>query len=149
MVIRSCVVRSAAELADLLRSSGKKLTPQRLSIIALLDGNDGHPTAEALHAEATKVLPTLSLKTVYTVLHELADLGEVSLLDVGTGATRFDPNTSAHHHLVCTLCGRIRDIQVEYPGLQPPADQRQGFVLGVAEVVFRGQCGQCVAPVAA
>lgn len=51
----------------------------------------------------------------------------------------------AHHHLVCTSCGRVRDVHVGTAGLEPPDDQRQGFVLGAAEVVFRGQCGPCAA----
>jgi len=142
-------MKTAAEVADLLRAQGKHLTPQRLRIISLLDGNDDHPTAEALHAEATKTLPTLSLKTVYTVLHELADLGELSLLDIGTGATRFDPGRGVHHHLVCKSCGRVRDVHVDFSELQPPDDQRQGFVLGFAEVVFRSMCGDCAASAAA
>jgi len=39
-------------------------TPHPLAVITLLDGNPDHPTPEAVHTEATKVLPTLSLKAV-------------------------------------------------------------------------------------
>ena len=52
-------------------------------------------------------METISLKTVYQTLNELAALGEVAALDVGTGTTRFDPNVEeCHHHLVCSLAGR-------------------------------------------
>ena len=47
-------------------------------------------------------MATISLKTVYQTLHDLAELGEITSLDVGTGRTRFDPNVDhPHHHLVC------------------------------------------------
>ena len=37
-------------------------------------------------------MATISLKTVYQTLNDLAELGEIAALDVGTGRTRFDPN---------------------------------------------------------
>jgi Fe2+ or Zn2+ uptake regulation protein len=138
-------MESGTGLVERLRSSGRKLTPQRLLIASLLEGNDAHPTAEAVWEQAKPSMPTLSLKTVYSVLHELAALGELQLLDVGTGATRFDPSTGDHHHLVCTGCGKVRDLRVTFPGLELSADLRQGFTVGQAEVVFRGRCADCAA----
>jgi Fur family ferric uptake transcriptional regulator len=138
-------MESGTGLVERLRASGRKLTPQRLLIASLLEGNAEHPTAEAIWDRARPSMPTLSLKTVYSVLHELAALGELQLLDVGTGATRFDPSTGDHHHLVCTECGKVRDLHVTFQGLELPADQRQGFSVGEAEVVFRGRCADCAA----
>ena len=138
-------MESGTALVERLRSSGRKLTPQRMLVASLLDGNDEHPTAETVWALARTTMPTLSLKTVYSILHELAALGEVQLLDVGTGATRFDPTTSDHHHLVCTACGKVRDLHVSFDGLEVPATAAQGFVVGQADVVFRGRCADCAA----
>ena len=56
-------------------------------------------------------VPTISLKTVYQTVHDLEALGEVGLLDLGTGSVRVDPNVEhRHHHLVCTSCGLVRDV---------------------------------------
>ena len=61
-----------------------------------------HPTAESVHAAARAEMETISLKTVYQTLNELAAMGEIAALDLGTGMTRFDPNVEGvHHHLVC------------------------------------------------
>jgi Fur family ferric uptake transcriptional regulator len=145
VVIDSPAMDPGTTLVDRLRTSGRKCTPQRLLVASLIDGNDEHPTAEAVWAMARTSMPTLSLKTVYSILHELAALGELQLLDVGTGATRFDPATSDHHHLVCTECGKVRDLHVSFDGLDLPASAAQGFVVGQAEVVFRGRCADCAA----
>jgi Fe2+ or Zn2+ uptake regulation protein len=136
-------VKSPEELTALFRSRGLKVTPQRQCIFRVLHGNDGHPTADAVYATARSKMPTISLKTVYQTLNDLAEMGELQLLDLGTGSGRFDPNTDAHHHLVCMRCGRVRDLYADFGGLSVPARLRQGFTLGTAEVVFRGVCADC------
>ena len=50
-----------------------------------------------------------------------------SQLDLGTGSARFDPNLDAHHHLVCTGCGKVRDLDVDFPTCTVPPAGRQGF----------------------
>jgi Fe2+ or Zn2+ uptake regulation protein len=136
-------VKSPAELTELFRSRGLKITPQRQCIFRVLHGNDTHPTAESVYAAARAEMPSISLKTVYSTLNDLAAMGELQQLDLGTGGRRFDPNTDAHHHLVCVRCGKVRDLYAEFPGLQVPEKERQGFTVGSAEVVFRGLCADC------
>jgi Fur family peroxide stress response transcriptional regulator len=136
-------MKAPAELADLFRARGLKVTPQRECIFRILNGNQSHPTAEAVFAVAHRQMPTMSLKTVYQTLNELSDLGELQALDLGTGSTRFDPNIDSHHHLVCTRCGLVRDLYAELAGLDLPPGKRQGFRVGSAEVVFRGVCAEC------
>jgi Fe2+ or Zn2+ uptake regulation protein len=89
-------------------------------------------------------MPNVSLKTVYQTLNDLADLGAISVLDVGTGSARFDPNVeTTHHHLVCRSCGKVRDMAADFPGLKVSRRATQGFEVDSAEVVFRGLCEEC------
>jgi len=137
-------VRTPDELTDVFRGSGRKVTAQRQCIFRILHGDETHPSAEAIHAAAVREMETISLKTVYQTLYDLAELGEVTALDVGTGATRFDPNVEdPHHHLVCRRCGSVRDVVVDFPELALPRGTDLGFEVGSAEVVFRGLCPQC------
>ncbi len=137
-------VRPPDELTDLFRSSGRKVTAQRQCIFRILEGDETHPSAEAVHARAVGEMATISLKTVYQTLHDLADMGEIATLDVGTGRTRFDPNVDdRHHHLVCRSCGSVRDLVVDFPGLEIPEGADLGYEVDAAEVVFRGMCPEC------
>jgi len=136
-------VQSPAALTDLFRARGLKVTPQRQRIFAVLDGSDVHPTAEAVFAAARATMPTLSLKTVYQTLNDLASMGEIQLLDLGTGSTRFDPNIAPHHHLVCSTCGKVRDVDATFADLTVPSGHWPGFTITGAEVVFRGTCDTC------
>lgn len=137
-------MKSADELTELFRASGRKVTAQRQCIFRVLEGDVSHPTAEAVYEAARRELSTLSLKTVYQTLNDLAALGEVAALDLGTGTTRFDPNVEGtHHHLVCRRCGKVRDLHVDYSGVTVPPGADDGFEVGEAEVVFRGLCSEC------
>jgi Fe2+ or Zn2+ uptake regulation protein len=137
-------VRTPEQLTALFRSQGRKVTPQRQCIFGVLQGDVTHPTAESVHAAARTRMETISLKTVYQTLNELAAMGEVSALDLGTGTTRFDPNVeSVHHHLVCRSCGNVRDLHADFSFLRVPEGSDEGFELGAGEVVFRGLCGDC------
>ena len=135
-------MQTPAQLTDAFRRNGLKVTPQRELVFRILHGNDAHPTAEAVYAVAREAMPTISLKTVYQVLHDLADLGELQMLDVGTGAARFDPNVDGHQHLVCNACGTVRDVFVA-PELTVPSEQAHGFEVTSSEVIFRGTCAAC------
>lgn len=130
-------------MVKLFRERGLKVTPQRVCIFEVLWGVETHPTAEAVYAEARTRMPTMSLKTVYQTLNDLALMGQIQQLDVGTGSSRFDPNVDSHHHLVCNRCGKVRDLYADYTSVAVPPGATQGFTVGPAEVVFRGLCQTC------
>jgi Fe2+ or Zn2+ uptake regulation protein len=137
-------MRSEAELTELFHEAGLRVTPQRQAIFRLLQGDATHPTVEALFDRARTEMPALSLKTVYQTVHDLEALGELHVLDLGTGSVRVDPNVEdEHHHLVCTACGRVRDLPVAYDDLQVPARYRRGFTVDDVVVIFRGRCEEC------
>lgn len=133
----------ATVLERRFRQHRRRLTPQRALICRLLDGNTDHPSAEALHRRATSQMPTLALRTVYAVLHELVEMGAVQSLDLGTGSTRYDPNPRRHHHAVCSRCGRVYDVDIPVGPIELPPDQRQGFWVRGVDLIFRGICRAC------
>ncbi len=137
-------MESPEELTDLFRAHGRKITAQRRCIFRALQGDVSHPSAERVYERVRREMPNVSLKTVYQTLNDLADLGVIAALDVGTGSTRFDPNVeTTHHHLVCRSCGKVRDLAVDLPGLGVPRRAALGFAVDSAEVVFRGLCAEC------
>jgi len=136
-------VRPVDEMVDAYRNSGRKVTPQRLAVMSAVQGNAGHPTAEAVHATVTATMPTVSLRTVYSVLGELVELGELRQLDLGTGSSRFDPKVEPHHHLVCDDCGTVHDVAVDHPEVQPVSQPDANFSIRSTDIVFRGRCGRC------
>jgi Fe2+ or Zn2+ uptake regulation protein len=134
------------ELTTRFRAEVLRVTPQRQAIFRLLHGVDSHPTVESLYESAREEMPTISRKTVYQTVHDLEAMGEVELLDLGTGSIRVDPNVEhAHQHLVCTRCGTVRDVLLDIADLRVPSRYRRAFTVEAVEVVFRGVCDECLA----
>ncbi len=128
----------------MFRERGLRVTPQRERLFRILEESDGHPTIEALYEAARREMPTIALKTVYQTVYALAALGEVQLLDLGTGSYRVEVTVERpHHHLVCTSCGQVRDLFIDFPGLDLSPAQQEGFHVAIAEVTFRGLCPDC------
>jgi Fe2+ or Zn2+ uptake regulation protein len=137
-------MKTTEQLTHLFRERGLRVTPQRQMILGLLQANDSHPTVESLYERARSEMPTMSLKTVYQTVHDLEALGEVDVLDLGTGSLRVDPNVEDdHHHLVCSSCGRVRDLPIEFDGLRVPGRYRRDFTVDAVQVIFRGRCDDC------
>jgi Fe2+ or Zn2+ uptake regulation protein len=138
-------VKSPTELTELFRAQGLKVTPQRQGIFRVLHDNPQHPTAESVSAEVSQDMPTISLRTVYQTLNDLASMGELHQLDLGTGSSRFDPNLEPHHHLVCDRCGTVIDVAIDATAVSVPPAQRDGFTIDSTQIVFRGTCAGCAA----
>jgi Fur family transcriptional regulator, stress-responsive regulator len=135
----------AVPLTERLRTRGWRITPQRRAVVEALAGEHVHLSAEQVHAGARRVVPEVSLATVYNTLNELTDMGEISEIRLSDGTTRFDPKIGPdHHHLVCEGCGLTFDVEPRgVEGLSLPQSQRYGMTVDTVEVVFRGRCSSC------
>jgi Fe2+ or Zn2+ uptake regulation protein len=133
-----------------LKEAGLKLTPQRMAIVREIADDLTHPTAQELFERLRPAFPTMSFATVYNTLDSLSRLGLVASLRLGgakDGATtRFDPNTTPHHHAVCDACGKVVDLPAAHP---TPASHKNeiemtsGFNVRVEERTYRGLCAGC------
>lgn len=131
-------------ICEQLRASGRRVTPQRRAIIQTLLQDRSHPTAEQVFNHVREAMPDISPATVYNTLHELAEIGLLSELDVGLGERRYDVTTTGHAHLVCMGCGRIEDVSYDYEALALSPRKAQGFQVVDWSVVFRGYCPDCL-----
>ncbi len=136
-------MKTPDQLTEAFRARGLKVTPQRQAIFSALVGNTAHPTAESVYAAVSVHLPTISLRTVYQTLNDLAEMGELNHVHLGTGSSRYDPNLAPHHHLVCTECGEVTDVHAHFDHLGLGPTEAAGYALGSTEIVFRGVCPAC------
>jgi len=134
----------AGALAAGIRSAGLKVTAQRLAVLQAL-ADAPHATAERVLAAVRAGLPGTSLQAVYGVLTAFTAAGLVRRIEPAGSAALFERRVGDnHHHLVCTACGAVQDVECvvgEAPCLLP-ADA-QGFAVQSAEVTFWGLCPSC------
>jgi len=123
------------------------VTPQRLAIFRRLAETDCHPSAEELYAAVRREMPTLSLATVYKTLDTLATIGLVRPVSRLGARGRWDANLAPHHHLVCTVCGKVTDVmEPRLEAAARPASAvaaRHGFEAAGHSVEIFGRCAAC------
>jgi Fur family ferric uptake transcriptional regulator len=88
------------------------MTNQRKAILGVLRHDRSHPTADEIYEKVRKILPRVSMGTVYRNLDVLASLGLIKKLETGFPPMRYDGNTEDHYHLTCTQCGGIEDAPI-------------------------------------
>jgi Fe2+ or Zn2+ uptake regulation protein len=135
-----------AEFTELLRNSGLRATSQRVVMHRLLRDRPRHVSAEELLSEAGEQLPGVSLPTVYATLELFEQLGIVRRVNGGGGTLLWDTRADAHHHMICSNCGRIEDMETPLDLERARRSAaRAGFQPDRAEVVVTGLCASCAA----
>jgi len=133
------------EAADLLRSRGYRLTPQRVWVLAALLDSEEHVTAEEVLQYVRGAYVQMNPSTVYRTLELLRDGGLATETDLGDGRVRYHPRERAgHHHLLCRKCGAT--IEVEDSLLQPLREallKDHGFRAGLDHLAIQGECERC------
>ncbi len=130
---------------DVFRDAGLRWTPQRQAVADALRGRRSHPTAEEIFRVVRRRHPGMARATVYNTLDVLAATGLITMLHSDRGTRRYDPNTSAHHHLRCDRCGRIADLPADrVPAHTGLARLRAGgFKVTGFRIEFHGYCSKC------
>ena len=123
-----------------LKDSGLKVTPQRLAIVKILEGNTCHPSADKIYNKVKKKYPMISFATVYKTLKVLAEIGEIQQLKIVEKKVNFDPNTDPHNHFFCKKCREIRDV---FPGKKINLKEIDGHLIEKYQVYFYGICSKC------
>jgi Fe2+ or Zn2+ uptake regulation protein len=91
-------------------------------------------------------LPSISLATVYKNLKTFIQAGMLREVSLHHGTWRVDADLHPHHHLVCTRCHSITDVNldlldpVKLRGKLPP-----GFRMERFNVEVQGLCKRCTA----
>lgn len=98
---------------DQCRESNLRLTPQRLEIFKELAKSVDHPSAEQLYQRLSKIMPTLSLDTIYRTLATFVQHGLVNRVETVESQARFEVIQQQHYHLICEKCKKIADFQWE------------------------------------
>ena len=137
---------SATALEHELRSAGLRVTTGRIAILEALETHP-HSDAETLRLQLTGDLAGTSIQSVHNVLGDLADAGIIRRIEPAGSAVRYERRVDDnHHHIVCTSCGAIADVDcvVGHAPCLHPSDAA-GFAVSSAEVTFWGLCADCTA----
>ncbi len=137
---------SLTDLTAQLRRNSRKITASRQAILNVLRRHQHPLTNREIHAALAGF--ECDLATVYRNLNTLEEMGMVRRFDFGDGVARFELLTEGddghHHHLVCTRCSTVVEIEDCFPAeLEAALAARHGFTQISHKLEFFGVCPEC------
>jgi Fur family ferric uptake transcriptional regulator len=122
-------------------------TPARTAVTEFLSkSNSPVDVLQIINFLRSKNLSTNKV-TVYRIMDSLYKNGIVTRLEFQEGKFRYEiKNTNHHHHLICTKCGKIEDVEGEYiHQLEADIFKNKKFKVTGHSLEFFGLCRNCLA----
>ena len=121
-----------------------RMTNQRELILQELQKSRKHLTADELYERVKKVMPRISLATVYRNLETLSEAGLIGKLEISGRQKRFDYDVSDHDHIYCVQCHRVDNIILDRDTVEAPANlSAKGYTITGFRVEVAGLCPAC------
>jgi len=135
---------SAADLSY-LREQGYRLTPQRLAVLEVLKTSPGHLTPAEIYQQVAPMIPGMTEATVYRTLNFLAGQNLVLVAHLGRGQLVYEYAEHAHHHLICSQCGDMQEIDHDLlEDLYEQFSKETGYQIHSVHTTFFGLCPECL-----
>ena len=119
----------------------KRNTTQKRAIFSSLQSRRDHPSATRLYEDLREKYPNISRATVYRVLKNAAEEGEILRIHVGA-EDRFDGDIQDHCHIICTQCHEVLDAPFPSDSIGDLAE-KFGYLTQSRHVEFYGVCPSC------
>ena len=145
----STVAIDFAEVMNLLRTRGLRMTPQRRAIVSEVMRTQGHISPTAIARKVQGEMPGVNASTVYRTLTLLEEVGVLQHSHLEAGAEYHRTDEAQHVHLTCARCGRDDALSIQEAGkLGALINAHRGFVADLTHFAITGLCAECAAATA-
>ncbi len=133
------------KLSQYLEARKMRKTSERFTILDKIYSSSAHVDVVALHHAMLSDGYRVSRATVYNTLNLLVEAGLIRRVTLGDGVARYEriTATSNHHHLICTNCGKVKEMKaVEVVG-DLLARKPRSFTPVYYSLYIYGLCSKC------
>ena len=137
----------AAPFLTALERAGYRMTEPRREVASLIADQAGHFAAADIVEEARARDLRIGRATVFRTLDALSEVGVVERIDLPNGEHAYLACEPVHHHhVVCTRCGRSRDIDdARVRSVVRDVARRTGYRIDDHRLELFGLCPDCLA----
>ena len=123
----------------------KRNTVQKGIVFDVFREMHNHPSAGMVYEAVHEKYPEISKATVYRILAEAAEEGNVLRLKLSEADDRYDITLGRHYHIVCRGCGSVADVDtvVNEGELLMRAKGCENFLVEDIHMEFSGLCEGC------
>lgn len=132
------------DVRERFRRSGYTLTSQRRAVLDVLEGFEGHPSAEEVYLTVKKKNPKVALGTVYQALSVFEEVGLIEAKRWSETPVRYDLNLVPHHDIRCVRCGRVEEVPgLPFEDFAARVSEGTTYEVTSAALVIEGVCPAC------
>lgn len=135
-------ITAAQRLSDFIRQEGGRQTPERFAVLEVALTLKGHFTAEEL-SEAVDHGPTPIARSTVFATADLLVRAHILQARVLGGKRVFEKAVDSHHHTVCNVCGRIKDLRDKHLDNFLNRRSYSAFTPDRFELTITGTCSAC------
>lgn len=123
----------------------KRNTIQKGIVFDVFHEMKNHPSAGMVYEAVHEKYPEISKATVYRLLAEAAEEGDILRLKLTDANDRYDFTLDRHYHVVCRECGAVADVmtKVNEGILLKATEGCENFSVENIHVEFSGLCKNC------
>lgn len=122
----------------------KRNTPQKRIVMRTLAEMKNHPSASMVYETVHQSHPTISKSTVFRILGNAAEEGDVKRLHIKGSDDRFDHQCHRHYHIVCKECGKVEDVSIPYlKEIDKQVTEIYEYESVEHDIEFTGVCAVC------
>jgi Fur family ferric uptake transcriptional regulator len=140
---------SISDILGEMRRCGYKITDQRIAILQAFFTGDAHLSARQIYEYVQRLVPDMSLATVYRTIDILIEVGAVRRACIdpsGEEGVLYELSCSGehHHHLVCVKCGKIMEFKgCNFQELARGLERLTAFEIHEHWLQAFGKCPDC------
>lgn len=134
---------AAQTLTAHLRTKGLRCTIERYMVLQTALAMKGHFTTEELAGRLSADGYRVALATVYSTLPLLIECSFIRPLFVAGGVRLYETCIAGHHHLVCNVCGKIKDVRDSALDEHLRAKRYSAFTPQQFSITAFGICSAC------
>ncbi len=123
----------------------KRNTLQKGIVFEVFQEMHNHPSAGMVYEAVHEKYPEISKATVYRLLAEAAEEGDLLRLKLAGADDRYDVTLKTHYHVVCRKCNHVADVITDFdvPKLMLNTEGCENFLLEDCHMEFVGVCDKC------
>lgn len=133
------------KLTEYLDKKNLRKTPERFAILNMVFSHDDHFDIDTLYEEMEANAYHVSRSTVYNTIELFCECGIVRKHQFGSTQAQYEKviSTGSHHHLICTECGKIREVKdaelMKYISMR----KYGAFTISYFSLYVYGVCASC------
>lgn len=126
----------------LLRKKGLRATSQRMIILDVIE-NAGHIDIDKMYEILKKIIPSISLATIYKNIHSLVEADIIQEVRIKDRKVLYEVNYGDHIHFVCSTCGDVEDMDIDAAPIFSLLKQLSDRDVQEQKIILYGSCSKC------